>query len=117
MLLRESIPLLWLSASFTAKKNYASSHDRGYTVFFTSTEKPAAFILRYCAQTPPSDNIPTTVKKTRAEISCELVLNPKTLERCLNKLRDEQYISIVKGKITVNATQWQRIYRKYSYCM
>lgn len=116
-LLRKNIQLLWLSASFTAKKNYASSHDRGYTAFFTSVEKTAAYILRYCTRTPPSEDVPTTIRKTRDTIAGELVLSIKTLERCLNILRDEHCVSIIKGKITVDQKQYQRLHREFEYCM
>ena len=39
----------------------------------------------------------------------EIILSQKTVDRCLNQLQEEGYISIVKGKVSINAEQYRAL--------
>ena len=47
--------------------------------------------------------------KTRSRIASEVIISQKTLDRCLMRLRDDGYLSIVRGKVRISASQHQRL--------
>ena len=49
------------------------------------------------------------VQKTRSEISSEAFFSPKTLERCLYRLREAGMLSIARGKVCISKEQLQRM--------
>ena len=51
----------------------------------------------------------TSRSKTRSAMAGEIILSQKTVDRCLNQLQEEGYISIVKGKVSINAEQYRAL--------
>ena len=45
----------------------------------------------------------------RSRIASEVIISQKTLDRCLMRLRDDGYLSIVRGKVRISASQHQRL--------
>ena len=107
--LHRDISFLWLVASITAKKNYALSHMRGTSAFRSSTDKTALFLLQYCSARAPSPQQDTVIQRTRALIASEIMVSQKTLDRCIIRLREQDYLSIIHGKIHISYNQYQRL--------
>ncbi|MEG0764861.1 MAG: Crp/Fnr family transcriptional regulator [Pseudoflavonifractor sp.] len=108
-LLHTDIDFLWMISTAVSKKNFKISHDQGHAAFRSSLEKTVFFLLHYCTLYPPSPAAPTVVRKTRQAISSEIILSPKTVDRCLFRLLDEDYLSLVKGKVHITQAQHQRM--------
>ena len=108
-LLRTDIDFLWTISTMLAHKNFDLSYGRGHAAFRSSQEKTMLYLLQYCAQCPPKEQFPTVVHKTRSAMAGEIILSQKTVDRCLNQLQEEGYISIVKGKVSINAEQYRAL--------
>ena len=108
-LLRADIDFLWTISTMLAHKNFDLSYGRGHAAFRSSQEKTMLYLLQYCAQCPPKEQFPTVVHKTRSAMAGEIILSQKTVDRCLNQLQEEGYISIVKGKVSINAEQYRAL--------
>lgn len=107
--MRKNIELLWFVSSGMAKKTFVSSHNRGYSVSCSSLEKTVIYLLQQCAQNPPATDAPTIIQKTRPQIASEIGVSLKTLERCVNQLRDQNSVSIIRGKIHISTEQFHHI--------
>ncbi|WP_294550502.1 Crp/Fnr family transcriptional regulator [uncultured Pseudoflavonifractor sp.] len=107
--LHQDISFLWLVTSITAKKNYALSHMRGTSACRSSIDKTALFLLQYCSARAPSPQQDTVIQRTRALIASEVMVSQKTLDRCIIRLRELDYLSIVHGKIHISYDQYQRL--------
>lgn len=113
-LLHRDMDFMWKIATMVAKKNFLISHGRGNTAFRTSQEKAALYLLQYCAAHPPRPGAPTAVIKTRPAIASEVIVSQKTLDRSLNKLEEDGYIDIVKGKVHISAEQYELLQRAFN---
>lgn len=113
-LLRSDKDFLWKIATMVAKKNFLISHGRGNAAFRTSQEKAALFLLQYCALHPPRPGAPTAVLKTRPAIASEVIVSQKTLDRSLNKLEEDGYIDIVKGKVHISVSQYELLQKAFN---
>ncbi|MCI5927101.1 MAG: Crp/Fnr family transcriptional regulator [Pseudoflavonifractor capillosus] len=107
-LLRSDVDFLWSVAAMVTQKNFALSHTRGNAAFRSSLDKTALFLLQHCVLSPPGDG-ESVVLKTRSRIASEVIISQKTLDRCLMRLRDDGYLSIVRGKVRISASQHQRL--------
>lgn len=108
-LMRSDADFLWSVARMVGQKNFLLSHSRGNAAFRSSLDKTALFLLQQCAFHPPMQGIDFVLLKTRSRIASEIIISQKTLDRCLIKLRDSGYLSIVHGKIHISASQHQRL--------
>lgn len=113
-LLHSDMDFMWKIATMVAKKNFLISHGRGNTAFRTSQEKAALFLLQYCAVHPPRPGAPTAVIKTRPAIASEVIVSQKTLDRSLNKLEEDGYIDIVKGKVHISVEQYKLLQEAFN---
>lgn len=107
-LLHSDVDFLWSVAQAVSRKNFALSHSRGNAAFRSSLDKTALFLLQHCVLAPPGER-ESVVLKTRSRIASEIIISQKTLDRCLMRLRDEGYLSIVRGKVRISASQHQRL--------
>ena len=101
--------LLLLFSQVLAKKNYNLSVSRGHAAFRPNLEKTVIYLLQYCETAPHEPGSRYVVQKTRSEISSEAFFSPKTLERCLYRLREAGMLSIARGKICISEEQLQRM--------
>ena len=99
--------LLLLFSQVLAKKNYNLSVSRGHAAFRPNLEKTVIYLLQYCETAPHEPGSRYVVQKTRSEISSEAFFSPKTLERCLYRLREAGMLSIARGKICISEEQWR----------
>lgn len=107
--LRQDVDFLWTIATTVSKKNYTLVSNRGYSAFRSSLEKTALFLLYYGSLHPAKPGKELVVQRTRAQMSSEVVVSQKTLDRCLLRLRDEGYISIERGKVHISPAQLEKL--------
>lgn len=91
-----------------SRKLYLASYDKGEYIFYPSKYTLLKFIKKTAHKMgiENSDNIKIT--KTRQEISEEIGITLKTLNRTISGLRDEKVIDIEKGKIKVSREQYEK---------
>lgn len=108
-LLHRDSEFLWETASLMAKKNFSRSHSRGISVLLPALDKTALFLLeRYTREKePPGGEL--VLLHTRSFLASEIAIGQKTLDRCLFQLRDEGYLTIVKGKVHLTAAQIEKM--------
>lgn len=91
-----------------AQKLYISSYDKGEYIFYPSKYT----LLKYIKKTAHKMGIEKyehiKITKTRQEISEEIGITLKTLNRTISGLRDEKVINIEKGKIRVTREQYEK---------
>lgn len=100
---------LRLVSQKVALKLYRSSYNRGAKLFY-----PAIFFLiEYVVQYAKMENIQKgqkiTIHKTREVLAEELCMTTKTLNRSVKKLKEQELISIHKGKICIQYMQYQTL--------
>ncbi|KNF07561.1 cAMP-binding protein [Gottschalkia purinilytica] len=91
-----------------ANKLYNSSYVRGVELFYSASHLIIDFLINYVDQnTNKKDQI--IVALTRQEISEKLGVTIRTVNRAIKKLKDENLISINKGKIYINNNQYEQL--------
>lgn len=105
--IQKDIHFLRLVSQKVALKLYRSSSNRGAKLFYP----PHFLLLDYLIQYAQQEQIQKTkyliVKKTRQELHEETGITVKTINRTIPKLKDDQVISIVKGKISMTYEQYK----------
>lgn len=105
--IQKDIHFLRLVSQKVALKLYRSSSNRGAKLFYP----PHFLLLDYLIQYAQQEQIQKTkyliVKKTRQELHEETGITIKTINRTIPKLKDDQVISIVKGKISMTYEQYK----------
>ena len=105
--IQKDIHFLRLVSQKVALKLYRSSSNRGAKLFYP----PHFLLLDYLIQHAQQEQIQKTkyliVKKTRQELHEETGITVKTINRTIPKLKDDQVISIVKGKISMTYEQYK----------
>lgn len=96
-----------------AKSAYHNSLLRGMKAYKSSLDKTAIHLLMFCMAHPPTDAKPVIIKKTRQTLAEELELSVKTINRNLDALKEEGYISIVHGKIHVRMKHFDLLKEKW----
>lgn len=107
------LPFLRMTAALCNRKTYDSSYYRGKSAFRSSLDRAAIYLLRYCSLHLPAAEKSFVLPKTRQAISSELIMSVKTVDRCLLQLQDRDCLSIVHGKVHVNATQYQALLQEW----
>ncbi len=113
--LHQDINFLWAISTTVAKKNYTLVSNRGYSAFRSSLEKTALFLLYYSSLHPVKPGKELVVQRTRAQMSSEVVVSQKTLDRCLIRLRDDGYIAIQRGKVHISPEQMERLFLTWGH--
>ncbi|MEG1993807.1 MAG: Crp/Fnr family transcriptional regulator, partial [Oscillospiraceae bacterium] len=91
-----------------SQKLYLASYDKGEYIFYPSKYTLLKFIKRTANELDIENSDAVKISKTRQEISEEIGITLKTLNRCISCLRDENVISIEKGKIKVTKEQYEK---------
>ena len=55
------------------------------------------------------------VAKTRQTISSELIMSVKTVDRCLLRLQDLDFLDIVHGKVQISPDQYERLSQTWGW--
>lgn len=113
--IQKDIHFLRLVSQKVALKLYRSSSNRGAKLFYP----PHFLLLDYLIQYAQQEQIQKTkyliVKKTRQELHEETGITVKTINRTIPKLKDDQVISIVKGKISMTYEQYKLATKMIKY--
>ena len=107
--LQKDSSLLWNVASKIARNSCRTYGTHGKTVLCSNIEKTSLYLLQLCGEQPPTDQKPLVVQETREQISSTALVPPRTLDRCLQQLEDDNCLSIIHGKIHINAMQYRRL--------
>lgn len=83
-----------------ARKLYRTSYRSGERLFYSSTYIVGHYILSGYRETPKTGE-DVSVSTTRDYMCQELGMNIKTLNRAIAKLKDQGFITLVKGKIHI----------------
>lgn len=106
--LHQDIHLLRAVSEHVAAKLYCSSYNRGERLFYSAKY----VLLKYITQQAEALDIRRTGKillsKTRQEISEEVGMTVKTINRILTRFCRDGIISTQRGKIALDAAQYRR---------
>lgn len=110
--LRRDIGLLRAVSRHVAAKLYCSSYNRGERLFYSAKY----VLLKYLVRQAEDQGVRTTgqavVGKTRRQISEEVGLTEKTINRTLSQLVKDGVLSIRRGKAAFSAGQYRRAQRE-----
>lgn len=106
--LKTNLDFLYHVATSVATKLYRSSYDRGTNLFKKGIYKVVLYLIRSYEMDEQEEET-VKIKKTRPEISSEIGISIKTLNRSIEQLREEQKISVERGKITISEEQFQAL--------
>ncbi len=104
--LERDIHFLRLLAGEVARKLYRSSYDRGARLFYSANYILLKYIIDHARSEGIEERQSILLKKTRAQIYEETGMTVKTLNRTIARLRADGLVSIVRGKISMNAEQY-----------
>jgi CRP/FNR family transcriptional regulator, cyclic AMP receptor protein len=96
---------LLLVSKRIANKLYNSSYTRGVELFYPAIHLVLTFIINYVS-IKINNNHNVIIDTTRQQMAEELGLAVKTINRTIKRLKDNNLISIDKGKIHINKKQY-----------
>lgn len=110
-----NIEILKKLSQKVANKLYSSSSEKGKNLFY-----PSDFILiDYLLKRATRENISTytniSLNETRIVLSEEIGMNIKTLNRTINKLKDDKILSLHKGKIHMDYDNYLNATKRYEF--
>lgn len=109
--LEEDANILRLAAWHTAFKLYRSSYNNGAKLFYPPAYILLDYLVRYGRSqgmdgpAPPRE---ISINRTRQALQEEMGINVKTLNRTIRQLKEEGFLSLCKGKIVFDRSQYQR---------
>ena len=113
------IHFLRLVAHKVAYKLYRSSYNRGARLFYPPQFILLDYILKAAASMGIEGNGEIIIKKTRQELYEECGITVKTLNRTIDRLKEDGMISMKKGKIAMSFEQYrlaqEKIHHYVSY--
>lgn len=106
--LRQDIQLLRALSEHVAAKLYCSSYNRGERLFYSAKY----VLLKYITQQAESGGIRKSgrvvINKTRQQISEEVGMTVKTINRILTRFGKDGLISTERGKVALDAARYHR---------
>lgn len=106
--LRQDIRLLRALSEHVAAKLYCSSYNRGERLFYSAKY----VLLKYITQQAESGGIRKSgrvvINKTRQQISEEVGMTVKTINRILTRFGKDGLISTERGKVALDAERYHR---------
>lgn len=105
--------ILRLAAWHTAFKLYRSSYNNGAKLFYPPAYILLDYLVRYGRSqgmdgpAPPRE---ISINRTRQALQEEMGINVKTLNRTIRQLKEEGFLSLCKGKIVFDRSQYQRAF-------
>lgn len=110
--LRQDIGLLRAVSRHVAAKLYCSSYNRGERLFYSAKYVLLKYLVRQAEEQGVRSAGEAVVSKTRREISEEVGLTEKTVNRTLAQLVKDGVLSIRRGKAAFVAGQYHRARRE-----
>ena len=95
-----------------AERFYESSNENGKYMVYNSSYSLISTIINVVDNIPGGKNgeiFNIRLKNTRKELGERIGLNERTINRLLQKLKNENLISINSGKIYISNTQFQKL--------
>lgn len=105
--IKKDIHFLYLVSQKVALKLYRSSSNRGAKLFYPPHFLLLDYLIKYAQENNISKNKYLVIKKTRQELFEETGITVKTINRTVSKLKEDQVISIAKGKISMTYEQYK----------
>lgn len=106
--LKSDNDFLLLIAKKLAGKLYASSYAKGLELFYPARYLVSKFIVDY-VKTDLQHKSYVTISLTRETMSENIGITVRTVNRIVKELKEENYISVVKGKIRITREQYLRM--------
>lgn len=106
--LKRNIDFLYYVSSGIAVKMYFSSCIRGQNLFKKGIHKVVLYLI-HNYETDEMESDLVKIKKDRGVIASEIGISIKTLNRSIEQLKKERFITIDRGKITVSGEQFQKL--------
>lgn len=110
--LRQDIGLLRAVSRHVAAKLYCSSYNRGERLFYSAKYVLLKYLVRQAEERGVRSAGQAVVSKTRRQISEEVGLTEKTVNRTLAQLVKDGVLSIQRGKAAFSAEQYHRAQRE-----
>lgn len=95
-------------AKLIAKKIYPVSNESGTVIFRSGMFKLCRFIIRNYEAKPKNDDV-LHIGVNRQKIAQEMGVSVRTVNRGLKKMKEDRVISIKKGKICVDKSQYIKL--------
>lgn len=111
----KDIHFLRLVSQKVALKLYRSSYNRGARLFYPPNFLLLDYLLKYTKNAGIAPGKTILVKKKRNDLFEELGITVKTLNRTIQKLKEDGMLSIEKGKITMSYEQYQKAKKEMKY--
>ena len=110
--LRRDIGLLRAVSRHVAAKLYCSSYSRGERLFYSAKYVLLKYLVRQAEEQGVRSAGQVVLSKTRRQISEEVGLTEKTINRTLAQLVKDGVLSIQRGKAAFSAEQYHRAQRE-----
>jgi CRP/FNR family cyclic AMP-dependent transcriptional regulator len=101
--------MLMMIAKVLAKKMYPTSYENGSLIHRSSLSKLQSYLAEYYQKNAAHRDQPLPVKKNRQYIADEIGISIKSVNRSLEKMKDQGLVSIEKGKIHISKGQYLEI--------
>lgn len=113
--IKKDIHFLYLVSQKVALKLYRSSSNRGAKLFYPPTFLLLDYLIQYGQKEQIKKGETLILKKTREELYEEIGISVKTLNRAISKLKQDEVISIIKGKISISYEQYKLLKKMIKY--
>lgn len=110
--LRQDIRLLRAVSRHVAAKLYCSSYNRGERLFYSAKYVLLKYLVRQAEEQGVRSAGQAVLGKTRRQISEEVGMTEKTVNRTLAQLVKDGVLSIRRGKAAFSAEQYHRAQRE-----
>lgn len=110
--LRQDIGLLRAVSCRVAAKLYCSSYNRGERLFYSAKYVLLKYLVRQAEEQGVRTSGQVVLNKTRRQISEEVGMTEKTINRTLAQLVKDGVLSIQRGKAAFGAGQYHRAQRE-----
>lgn len=110
--LRQDIVLLRAVSRHVAAKLYCSSYNRGERLFYSAKYVLLKYLVRQAEEQGIGAVGQAVLNKTRRQISEEVGLTEKTINRTLTQFVRDGVLSIQRGKAAFSAEQYRRAQRE-----
>ena len=110
--LRQDIALLRAVSRHVAAKLYCSSYNRGERLFYSAKYVLLKYLVRQAEERGIRSAGQAVLNKTRRQISEEVGLTEKTINRTLTQFVRDGVLSIQRGKAAFTAEQYRRAQRE-----
>lgn len=115
--LRRDIDLLRGVSEHVAVKLYCSSYTRGERLFYSAKYVLLKYITQQASGLKGSKVEKIVIPKTRQQLSEEVGMTVKTINRILTKFCSDGLISTERGKIALDQAQYRRALRELKVYM